>query len=107
MAMNSTQLKILKLLLEEGEDTSVREVARRLNISSALAHYHMRKLVEMGVLIHRATSPRAGYYELQPIFTENRLATTFLLSRVSEKVKGWTPDNLGCCVSFFLALNAS
>lgn len=99
------QPEIIKLLLEEGEDTSVREVARRLKISSALAHYHMKKLSEMGVLIHRATSPKAGYYELQPIFTADQKDTAVLLSRISKKVKDCTPDKLGNCVKFFL--NAS
>ena len=100
--MNSTQINILRLLLEEGEDTSVREIARRLKISGALSHYHLRKMVEMGVLIHHATSSRAGYYELQPIFTENLRSTSFLLSLVAERVNGCTPDKLGNCVSFFL-----
>ncbi len=96
------QPEIIRLLLEEGEDTSVREIARQLKISSALAHYHMKKLAEMGVLIHHAVSPQAGYYELQPIFTRNLKDTMLLLARVAENVKGCTPDKLGNCVSFFL-----
>lgn len=105
--MNGTQLRILKLLLEEGEDVSLREVARRLGISSSLTHYHMQKMTQLGILVHRVTGKQMGYYEPQRIFVEDVEGTKMLLRGMSGRIEGCTDEKMGNCVSFFLALKCS
>ena len=100
--MNGTQLKILKLLLEEGEDIPLREVARQLKISPSLAHHHFKKMVEMGILIRRETSRQTGYYEVQRIFVEDITGTKTLLRAMSERIEGCTDEKMGNCISFFV-----
>lgn len=96
------QLEILRLLLEEGEDIPLREVARRLRISSSLTHYHMQKMAKMGVLVHRVTGKQTGYYEPQRIFTEDVEGAKVLLQNLLDKVEGCTEEKLGNCISFLL-----
>lgn len=98
----NVQLEILRLLLEEGEDIPLREVARRLGISSSLTHYHMQKMAKMGVLIHHITGRQMGYYEPQRIFTEDVEGAKVLLRNLLDKIEGCTEEKLGNCISFFL-----
>ena len=102
MMNNNIQLKILRLLLEEGEDISLREVARRLGISSSLTHYHMQKMAGMGILIHRVTGRQMGYYEPQHIFTEYVEVSRAVLTELAKRVEDCNGEKLGNCISFFL-----
>jgi len=99
---NNIQLKILKLLLEEGEDISLREVARRLGISSSLTHYHMQKMSKAGILVHRVTGRQMGYYEPQQIFTEYVDVSRVVLAELAKRVEDCTGEKLGNCIGFFL-----
>lgn len=100
--MNGTQLRILKLLLEEGEDVTLREVARRLGISSSLTHYHMQKMTQLGILVHRVTGKQMGDYKPQRIFDEDAEKTKALLQELSGMVEKCDDEKLGNCISFFL-----
>lgn len=97
------QIDILRLFLEPGEDFSVRGMARRLNISSSLAHYHLRKMVDDGILIPFDEGPRTGYYEPQDIFTEDVEATLEVLKVLRDKIEDYSDEKLGNCIRILLA----
>ncbi len=64
--LSDTALKIYVYLLESGEPKTVREIAEALNIPHSSVHYHLKKLVEAGV-VERA--PR-GYIVVDKINIE-------------------------------------
>ncbi|GAG43812.1 unnamed protein product, partial [marine sediment metagenome] len=44
------RLEIMRILLNQDEDISVRGIARRLELPSGHIFYHLKKMVEMGLL---------------------------------------------------------
>lgn len=95
-------LKIVKLLLTEGEDVSIREMARQLGISSSLTHYHMKRLASLGVLMRREMRDGGGYYVLQDLFTENVKSSIDLLHTLRGKVNDGSDEKLAECLRYFL-----
>ena len=91
----------MRLLLDTGEDLSVREIARRLDISSGHVHYHLRKLVEMGVLIKEEIEDRV-YYTPQAIFTEKLDTVLEALMELSELIDDPNEIKISNCVMLFL-----
>ena len=99
--MTDIRLQIMRLLLDTGEDLSVREIARRLDISSGHVHYHLRKLVEMGVLIKEEIEDRV-YYTPQAIFTEKLDTVLEALMELSELIDDPNEIKISNCVMLFL-----
>ena len=91
----------MRLLLDTGEDLSIREIARRLDISSGHVHYHLRKLVEMGVLIKEEIEDRV-YYTPQAIFTEKIDTVLESLMELSELIDDPNEIKISNCVMLFL-----
>jgi DNA-binding transcriptional ArsR family regulator len=48
--LSDTALKIYVYLLESGEPRTVREIADALGIPHSSVHYHLKKLIDMGVI---------------------------------------------------------
>ncbi len=99
--MDNIRLQIMRLLLDTGEDLSIREIARRLDISSGHVHYHLRKLVEMGVLIKEEIEDRV-YYTPQAIFTEKIDTVLESLMELSELIDDPNEIKISNCVMLFL-----
>jgi len=91
----------MRLLLDTGEDLSIREIARRLDISSGHVHYHLRKLVEMGVLIKEEIEDRI-YYTPQAIFTEKIDTVLESLMELSDLIDDPNEIKISNCVMLFL-----
>ncbi len=91
----------MRLLLDTGEDLSIREISRRLDISSGHVHYHLRKLVEMGVLIKEEIEDRV-YYTPQAIFTEEIDKVLETLLKLSELIEDPNEKKIANCVMLFL-----
>lgn len=49
-ALSSLGFKIYVLLLESKEPLSVRDIARTLDVSPSTVHYHIKKLVKLGLV---------------------------------------------------------
>ena len=99
---NHVALDIIRLLLVEGEDLSIREMARQLGISSALTHYHMKRLWKLGVLVRHELRDGGGYYTLQDIFTNDAESTLGLLKGLCGKVDDCSGETLGECLRLLL-----
>jgi len=99
--MTDIKLQIMLLLLNTGEDLSVREISRRLDISSGHVHYHLKKLVEMGVLIKEEIEDRV-YYTPQAIFTEEIDSVLETLLKLSELIDDPNEIKISNCVMLFL-----
>ena len=91
----------MRLLLNEGGDFSTREIARQLSLPLSTVHYHLMRLVNLGVLTKEVVedSVQRAYYTPQPIFTENIDETLELLDQLALKVKG---EELANCIDMFL-----
>lgn len=99
--MDDIRLQIMRLLLDTGEDLSVREIARRLDRPSGHVFYHLKKLNEIGVLKREEIEDRV-YYTPQSFFTSNidyTLDTLTDLSRLIEEPNG---EKIANCVTMFL-----
>ena len=99
--MQDIRLQIMRLLLNTGEDLSIREIARRLDLTSGHIFYHLKKLSEMGILKKELIENQI-FYTPQNIFTSNideTLNTIIELSKLIEADNGETISN---CVMMFL-----
>jgi len=91
----------MQLLLNTGEDLSVREIARRLDRPLGHVFYHLKKLFEMGILKREQIEERV-YYTPKDIFTNNiddTLETIIELNKLIEADNGETIAN---CITMFL-----
>jgi len=95
------RLQIMNLLLEVGEDLSVREIARRLDRPSGHVFYHLKKLHEMGVLTREEIDDRV-YYTPQNIFTDNIDETLCKLEELSELIDDPNTNKISNCVMMFI-----
>ena len=95
------RIEIMRLLLDTGEDLSVREIARRLDLTAGHVFYHLKRLYEMGILIREEIEDRV-YYTPQPIFTENIDDVMNSLLKLSDLIKDSDELKIANCVTMFL-----
>ena len=95
------RLNIMLLLLNTGEDLSVREIARRLDRPSGHVFYHLKKLNEMGILTKERIGDRV-YYTPQDIFTEKIDDVLEDLFKLSELIDEPDERKIANCVTMFL-----
>jgi len=91
----------MRLLLDTGEDLSVREIARRLDRPSGHVFYHLKKLHEMGILTKEEIGDRV-YYTPQAIFTEEIDNVLEALQKLSELIEDPDETKIANCVNLFL-----
>ena len=91
----------MRLLLDTGEDLSVREIARRLDRPSGHVFYHLKRLHEMGILTREAFEDRV-YYAPQAIFTEDVDNVLDALMELSELINDPSEKKISNCVTMFL-----
>ena len=99
--MDNIRLQIMRLLLDTGEDLSVREIARRLDRPSGHVFYHLKKLHEMGILTKEEIGDRV-YYTPQAIFTEEIDNVLEALQKLSELIEDPDETKIANCVNLFL-----
>ena len=99
--MGEIRLQIMRLLLDTGEDISVREIVRRLDRPSGHVFYHLKKLHEMGILKKEEIEDRV-YYTPQAIFTEEIDKVLETLLKLSELIDDPNETKIANCVSLFL-----
>ncbi len=99
--MDDIRLQIMRLLLNNDEDLSIREISRRLEISSGHVHYHLRKLVKMGVLIREEIEDNI-YYTPQALFTEKIDEVIETLMELSELIDDPNEIKISNCIMLFL-----
>ena len=67
--MNSTTLRVYRFLYKQGRPVGVNEIQKGLSLSSpSLAHYHIQKLLEQGLV-----REEAGGYVVDKIVFENMI----------------------------------
>jgi len=91
----------MRLLLDTGEDLSVREIARRLDRPSGHVFYHLKRLHEMGILMKEEIEDRV-YYTPQAIFTEKIDNVLETLMELSELIDDPNVKKIANCVTMFL-----
>lgn len=96
------RLQIMRLLLDTGEDLSVREIARRLDRPVGHVHYHLKRLHEMGILKREQVEDRV-YYTPQAIFTEKIDDSLDALMELSELINDPNETKIANCITMFLA----
>ncbi len=99
--MDDVRLQIMRLLLDTGEDISVREIARRLDRPSGHVFYHLKKLHEMGILTKEEIEDRV-YYTPQAIFTDEIDNVLETLLKLSELIEDPNETKMANCITLFL-----
>ena len=99
--MDDIRLQIMRLLLDTGEDLSVREIARRLDRPSGHVFYHLKRLHEMGILTREEVEDRV-YYTPQAIFTEEIDNVLDTLMELAELIDEPNEKKISNCVTMFL-----
>ena len=99
--MDDIRLQIMRLLLDTGEDLSVREIARRLDRPSGHVFYHLKKLHEMGILKKEEIEDRV-YYTPQAIFTEEIDKVLETLMELSDLIDDPNEAKIANCITMFL-----
>jgi len=91
----------MRLLLDTGEDLSVREIARQLDRPSGHVFYHLKRLHEMGILTKEEIGDRV-YYTPQAIFTEKVDSVLETLMELSDLIDDPDETKIANCVTMFL-----
>ena len=99
--MQDIRLQIMQLLLDEGKDLSVREIARRLDRPSGHVFYHLKKLYKMGILNRDKIGDRV-YYTPQEIFTNNIDETLDTIIELSKLIEANNGEIIANCITMFL-----
>lgn len=99
--MDNIRLQIMRLLLDTGEDLSVREIARQLDRPSGHVFYHLKRLHEMGILTKEEIEDRV-YYTPQAIFTEKVDSVLETLMELSDLIDDPNETKIANCVTMFL-----
>jgi len=99
--MDNIRLQIMRLLLDTGEDLSVREIARRLDRPSGHVFYHLKRLHEMGILTKEEIKDKV-YYTPQAIFTEEIDKVLETLMELSDLIEDPNESKIANCVTMFL-----
>lgn len=99
--MQDIRLQIMQLLLNTGEDLSVREIARKLDRPSGHVFYHLKKLFEMGILKREQIEDRV-YYTPQELFTNNIDETLDTIIELSKLIEANNGEIIANCITMFL-----
>ena len=99
--MDDIRLQIMRLLLDTGEDLSVREIARRLDRPSGHVFYHLKRLYEMGILTREEYGDRV-YYSPQAIFIGEIDNVRETLMELSDLIDDPNETKIANCVTMFL-----
>ncbi len=99
--MDDIRLQIMRLLLDTGEDLSVREISRKLDRPSGHVFYHLKRLHEMGILKREEVEDRV-YYTPQAIFTEEIDDVLETLMDLSELIDDPNETKIANCLTMFL-----
>ena len=99
--MDDIQLQIMKLMLNTGEDLSVREIARRLGRPSGHVFYHLKRLYERGVLTRDQMEGRV-YYTPQALFTEEIEDSLDTIMELSSLITEPNDKKISNCITMFL-----
>ena len=99
--MDNIRLQIMRLLLDTGEDLSVREIARQLDRPSGHVFYHLKRLHEMGILTKEEIGDRV-YYTPQAIFTEKVDSVLETLMELSDLIDDPDETKIANCITMFL-----
>jgi len=101
----------LRFLLSTPNHVSVRDIARQLKMPSGHVFYHLKRMVETGILVRRNWTEEHGNtiseyveYEPQPVFSEKN-ALAMGLRELEALVVDSTPKKVGICVQFMLMLS--
>jgi len=95
------KLEIMRILLNQNEDISVRGIARRLDLPSSHIFYHLKKMVEMGILTKNKVGDKM-FYTPQKIFTSEIKDTTNKIMEISMNIDEADHVKLANCIAMFL-----
>lgn len=95
------KLEIMRILLNQDEDISIRGIARRLDLPSSHIFYHLKKMVEMGILTKNRVEDKM-FYTPQKIFTGDITGTTNRIAEISADIDESDPVKLSSCILMFL-----
>jgi DNA-binding MarR family transcriptional regulator len=101
MKHGDLKLEIMRILLNQDEDISVRGIARRLDLPSSHIFYHLKKMVEMGILTKNRVEDKM-FYTPQKMFTSDIEKTTKKINEISVNIDESDPTKLSNCLAMFL-----
>jgi len=87
MRNNLTQLRIIYAFLKNKEPLILNHIAKLCDLSPQLVEYHIKKLIEEGIIIKVSVDDDTSiYYQLQPFFYDKDMinALYILLGEFSE-----------------------
>ena len=79
----------------------MRGIARRLDLPSGHIFYHLKKMVEMGILKRNQVDDKI-FYTPQKMFTSSIEDTTDKITEISLNIDESDPIKLANCIAMFL-----
>ena len=100
------EVEILKILLSPPleEDTSVRNIAKKLDRPVSHIFYYLKKMHQQGILIKEEYVRGSGLYTPNDIFADNIEATKTVLRKIAEGIEDSSEDKLANSIRLFLKI---
>ena len=92
----ATKLKIIKCLIKEDNPLILNHIAKKTKLDIQLVEYHIKKLIEEGIIIIETEEEKKYYFLCSPFYdTDNMNALYSLLTPyVEATVKNLSEDRL-------------
>ena len=100
------EVEILKILLSPPleEDTSVRKIAKKLNLPVSHIFYYLKKMHYQGILMKEEYVRGSGLYTPNDIFIDNIENTKTMLRKIAKGIEDQSEDKLANSIRLFLKI---
>ena len=86
----ATKLKIIKCLIKEDNPLILNHIAKKTKLDIQLVEYHIKKLIEEGIVISEIEEEKKYYFLCSPFYDRNNM--TALYSLLTPYVKATVKD---------------
>lgn len=97
------QVEIMRLLMEIDHDPYLTEIAKKLGVPSSHVYYHVKQLVEKGILLKREEEGMI-VYQPQPFFGPKNLAIVEMALKGMATKTGNSEKVLSNCLKLYWEL---
>ena len=90
----ATKLKIIKCLIKEDSPLILNHIAKKCKLDIQLVEYHIKKLIEEGIIISEIEEGKKYYFLCSPFYDKNNMNALYslLTPYVEATVKNLSED---------------
>ena len=94
MNNTATKLKIIKCLIKEDNPLILNHMAKKTDLDIQLVEYHIKKLIEEGIVISEIEEEKKYYFLCSPFYDRDNMNALYslLTPYVEETVKSLSED---------------